>query len=493
MSIFPPHAVDFYKVSHLSQFPPGTELVYSNFTCRSDKLARVLPDFDHKTVFFGLQAACKWLLRDLWNEEFFAKPRADVLRRYQRRMDSALGAGAVPIEHIGALHDLGYLPLLIKALPEGSRVDMRVPLFTIRNTLAEFYWLTNYVETQLSAELWKAVHSATIAYEYRRLLDAYAKRTGSPAAFVPWQGHDFSARGMSGVHDAASSGAAHLLSFCGTDTVAALDFLEDHYSGEDTFIGGSVPATEHSVMCMGGEDDEVETFRRLIGTTYPGGIVSIVSDTWDFWRVLTEFTVTLKDQILARTPDAQGNAKVVFRPDSGDPVLILAGGGTGSPAAVKGAVECLWDVFGGTTTPTGHRLLDARVGLIYGDSITLDRASAILAALDEKGFASANVVFGIGSYTYQHCTRDSFGCAIKATYGQVNGDGRPLFKAPKTDTGMKNSARGLLRVEREGDRFVLHEMQSWEQEAHGELQPVFENGVLLRHESLADIRARLLG
>ena len=174
-------------------------------------------------------------------------------------------------------------------------------------------------------------------------------------------------------------------------------------------------------MCMGGLDDEIGTFRRLITELYPTGIVSIVSDTWDFWRVVTEYASLLKDTILSRPGDPMGFAKVVFRPDSGDPVKVIAGdpdAPVGSPE-YKGAVECLWDIFGGTITATGHKLLDSHVGVIYGDSITLARAAAILEALHQKGFASANIVFGIGSFTYQMCTRDNFGMAVKATAGVV--------------------------------------------------------------------------
>jgi nicotinamide phosphoribosyltransferase len=487
MKLFPLHATDFYKTGHLRQYPEGTELVYSNLTCRGDHHAKVLPDFDHRSVFFGLQGVIKWLLIEQWNREFFERPKAEVVARYQRRMDGSLGVGAVDTAHIAALHDLGYLPLLIKALPEGSRVDMRVPVMTIRNTVPEFYWLTNYVETQLSAELWKPITSATTAFEYRRLLDDYARKTGAPLDFVPWQGHDFSMRGMSGIHDATATGAAHLLSFTGTDTISAIDYLEDYY-GATGLIGGSVPATEHSVMCMGGPDGEVETFRRLICDLYPAGVISIVSDTWDFWRVLTDYAAGLKDEILAR------DGKVVFRPDSGDPVKVICGDPAAPPGtpAHKGAVECLWDVFGGIVTSMGYRILDGHVGLIYGDSITLDRASAILAGLEAKGFASCNMVFGIGSFTYQFVTRDNFGSAVKATFGVVNGDERELFKAPKTDDGTKKSACGLLRVEKEGDRFVLYERQTWDQEAGGELAEVFRDGLVLRDENLAKIRGRLI-
>lgn len=392
----------------------------------------------------------------------------------------------VDVSAMASLHDLGYLLILIKALPEGSRVGIRVPMFTIRNTRPEFYWLTNYLETQLSAEIWKMITSATTAYEYKRLLTRYAKLTGAPLEFVPWQGHDFSMRGMSGIHDATMSGAAHLTSFTGTDTISAIDYLEDYY-GATGLVGGSVPATEHSVMCMGSEQDELDTFRRLITGVYPSGIVSIVSDTWDFWQVLTEYTVRLKKEIMSR------DGRVVFRPDSGDPVKIICGdpeAETGSPA-YRGAVQCLYDVFGGAITDKGYKVLDSHVGLIYGDSITLDRASRILELLAEKGFASNNIVFGIGSYTYQRVTRDTFGSAIKATAGIVNGEFRELFKDPKTDDGVKKSARGYVRVEYENGRFILLDRQTEEEERAGLLEPVFEDGELLRHETLDTIRKRL--
>lgn len=494
MKLFAPHLTDFYKTGHIRQYPEGTELVYSNWTCRSDRWAKTLPDYDNKIVFFGLQGICQWLLQDTWDRTFFEQPEEKVMQRYARRMNGALGEGAVSVYAWRNLWKLGYLPLLIKAVPEGSRVNVRVPMWTIRNTIPEFYWLTNYVETQLSAEMWKMITSATTAYEYRRLLTQYAKTTGAPLAFVSWQGHDFSCRGMSGVQDATQSGAAHLLSFTGTDTISAIDYLEDYYHGKDTFIGGSVPATEHSVMCMGGEGGEIETFRRLICDLYPSGIVSIVSDTWDFWQVITDYALKLKPWIMERKPDANGNAKVVFRPDSGDPVRIIVGDPNAEPGspAYKGAVECLWEVFGGTETEKHFKTLDSHVGLIYGDSISLDRAERILSGLKAKGFSSANIVFGIGSYTYQYVTRDTFGTAIKATFGTVNGEDRVLFKAPKTDNGVKNSARGLLRVEREGDDFVLHEEQTWEQEGLGMLQPVFRDGSMVRMESVSEIRSRLL-
>jgi nicotinamide phosphoribosyltransferase len=305
--------------------------------------------------------------------------------------------------------------------------------------------------------------------------------------FLDWQGHDFSFRGMSGVEDAALSGAAHLLSFTGTDTIPAIDFLEQYYGADSDreLVGGSVPATEHSVMCMGLEDAERETFRRLIEDVYPKGIVSIVSDTWDFWKVLTEILPSLKREILAR------EGKVVIRPDSGDPVKIVVGdpeAKEGTPEH-KGAIRLLDEIFGSTKTKNGYKVLDPHVGLIYGDSITPDRQERILAGLAKNGYASDNVVLGIGSYNYQYVTRDVHGFAMKATFGSTRSRGdMPIYKNPKTDDGTKRSARGLLRVERENGRLVLRENVSREEENGGLLETVFEEGRVCRQQTLAEIR-----
>lgn len=510
-------AKDFYKTDHHKQYPEGTTKVYSNFTPRSARLAKMLPDFDEKVVFFGLQYFIKDFLINEWNREFFSKPKAVAVGRYKRRLDTALGPDAVDVSNIAALHDLGYLPLEIKALPEGSRVNIKVPMLSIVNTHPDFGWLPNALETVMSAELWQPATSATIAYEYKRLLTKYAEITGAPLEFVPLQGHDFSFRGMPGRVAAATSGMAHLTSFVGTDTIPAIDYLEEFYNADadKELIGCSVPATEHSVMCMGSKEGEIETFRRLINDLYPTGIVSIVSDTWDYWTVITEYLPKLKGEILARKPNALGLNKVVIRPDSGDPVRIICGYNAHeyairegkyllyvdgklsdiqlTEAEVKGTIQCMWETFGGTMTEKGYKVLDEHIGLIYGDSITLERAQAILERLEQKGFASCNIVFGIGSYTYQFNTRDTFGFAMKATYGEIDGEGREIFKDPKTDKGVKKSARGLLRVAAEGGGYKLYDQQSEDAEKTGELDTVFLNGKLVREVSLAEIRERLSG
>jgi nicotinamide phosphoribosyltransferase len=483
----PLHLTDGYKVDHRSQYPNGTTLVYANLTPRKSRMAGV----EH-VIFFGLQYAIKKYLLEDFDRYFFQQPKEAVVLRYKRRIEAYLGVGAITYDHIEALHDLGYLPLEIRALPEGTKVPMKVPMFTIHNTLPAFFWLTNYLETLLSACLWLPCTSATTAAEYRKMLEEFAQKTGSDTAFIDWQGHDFSFRGMGAVEAALLSGAAHLLSFAGTDSIPSIDLVEDYYNAnvERELVGGSVPATEHSVMCMGTQDGEIGTFRRLITEVYPKGIVSVVSDTWDFWQVLTEFMPELKEIVLAR------DGKLVIRPDSGDPVHIICGDPNAAPGTPehKGAVECLWDTFGGSLTSTGHKLLDPHIGVIYGDSITLERCRAICEGLMAKGFSTGNIVFGIGSYTYQHVTRDTFGFAMKATYGEVDGVGRAIFKEPKTDDGTKRSARGLLRVERGNDGLlVLHDNCTWEEAKGGLLEPVFKDGKLLRDVAFADVRKVVRG
>jgi nicotinamide phosphoribosyltransferase len=246
-------------------------------------------------------------------------------------------------------------------------------------------------------------------------------------------------------------------------------------------------------MSAGGKVDEFSTFKRLITEVYPEGVVSIVSDTWDFWNVLTVIAPSLKEEILARKPNAFGLAKVVFRPDSGDPVKIIVGdpdAEKNSPE-FKGAVQVLWEIFGGGHTNEGFKELNERVGLIYGDSITPERAEAILHGLAAKGFASGNIVFGIGSYTYQYNTRDTFGFAMKATWAQVNGVQRELFKNPKTDNGVKKSAKGLIRIDMVGNDFILTDQVTKDEEAGGELKTVFVNGLDSDNETLSTIRERL--
>jgi nicotinamide phosphoribosyltransferase len=325
---------------------------------------------------------------------------------------------------------------------------------------------------------------------YRRILQRYADETNPEMGdFVQWQGHDFSMRGMASVEAAAKSGAGHLLSFNGTDTVPSIQFLKRYY-GATGFVGGSVPATEHSVMCAGSQESEFDTFKRLITEVYPKGIVSIVSDTWDFWNVVQDFLPRLKPIILAR------EGKVVIRPDSGDPVNILCGDPDAPVGSVQhlGLVEALWHIFGGTTTSKGFKVLDSHIGAIYGDSITLERQKKILERLHAKNFASTNVVLGIGSYTYQYTTRDTFGWAIKATYAETNGKPVNLFKAPKTDDGTKFSAVGLPVVKKNSDGTIIfkdrQDYQSFDSPMN-DLDIVYKDGNIVQCPDLNVLKSNL--
>jgi nicotinamide phosphoribosyltransferase len=485
-------SADSYKLGHADQYPENTEFVYSNFTPRSMAHFKVPVEFKPEGIVWVGMRAFLSSFAHIWQVTFFDRPVDEVVQEFSMFCAPFCGPNGFNTARLRKLHALGYLPIKIKSLPEGSIVPMGVPAMTVINTVKGFGWLTNFIETWISAELWKTSTSATIVLTYRRILNKYVELTGGSAEFADWQIHDFSPRGMSGIQDAARTGFGHLVCSLGTDNLPAVKFAIDCYDGADTFVGGSVPATEHSVMCAGGKEAEIETFRRLL-KTYPSGVLSIVSDTWNFWKVIGPMAEMLKPEIEARTPDSQGLAKVVFRPDSGDPVKIICGDPDAEPGSpqYKGAVQCLWETFGGTRNSMGYKTLNQRVGLIYGDSITLEREGAILAQLALRGFASDNIVFGVGSYTYQYLTRDTFGFAMKATYVVINGVGQEIFKDPITDSGVKKSARGLLRVDYVNGVLKLTDQVSWDEETGGELSVVFQDGLIYSTETLKGIRARV--
>lgn len=563
---------DFYKVSHKDQYPANTEKIYSTWTPRASRVKGV----DH-VVAFGFQAFIKEYLIDYFNEMFFNRGLEEILAEYSRVIKFTLGVENPDTTHIRELHELGYLPIKIMAVPEGTLIPIRVPMLTIENTDSRFFWLTNYLETLMSCQLWQPTTSATIAFEYRKILEKYAKETVGSVDAVGFQGHDFSMRGMSSLQTAKASGAGHLLSFEGTDTIPAILYMEEFYNAniETELIGTSIPATEHSVQCSYGQEEELETYRHLIKEVYPKGFVSIVSDTWDLWSVLTKIVPELKEDIMSR------DGRVVIRPDSGNPVDIICGtalvenvdmcvknlkdlehlakdeawdyfNGKDSEDEVnfyyefngkvykahctaeytterggytdnkyyvidninvyveehdlepyeKGVIEILWEIFGGTITEKGYKQLDSHIGAIYGDAITTERCIQICERLKAKGFASTNMVYGIGSFTYQYNTRDTFGFALKTTYAVVDGVERKLFKNPITDKeAIKKSQKGLVVViksQEEGIHYIddlnLNEYDDIVANLIGDrilLQEVFLDGKLLVDDNLSSIRTRL--
>ena len=521
---------DGYKLDHRRQYPEGTQYVYSNWTPRS---CQYFPEAKEGAVVFGIQYFIKEYLMKQFQKDFFDKPKEVAVSEFKRRVDTFLGPNGVGTKHIEDLHDIGYLPIRIKALPEGTLCPIKVPALTFINTHPDFFWLTNYFETLISTTLWLPMTSATTARLYKKELIRHAQLTGfGKDVNLDFLCHDFSMRGMAGVEASVMSGMAHMTSFCGSETIPAIAALEEYYNAdaEKELIAATIPATEHSVMCAGGKEDELETFKRLITEVYPNGFVSIVSDTWDFWKVMTEYLPELKEKILAR------DGRLVIRPDSGDPVDIICGikGGVfevngnlyhikdyhklitadgyktqerladlwydieHNPDSYenciitetqrKGAYECLWETFGGTINEKGYKVLNPKVGIIYGDSITLERQKRIYERLEEKGFAATNLVLGVGSFTYQFKSRDSLGFAMKATWCQVNGEEREIFKDPKTDEGTKKSLKGLICVQGEPNKYVAIDQVSKDMESSSYLQTVFEDGKLITDWSLSEIR-----
>lgn len=481
----PMFATDGYKLDHRRQYPKGTEFVYSNWTARGSRIEGV-----DEVVFVGLQMALKKHFMESFQANFFDRDVEEVCSEYEELLGSYLGPNDIGTDHIRELHDLGYIPLEFKALPEGTKVPLRVPMLTVENTHPNFFWLTNYFETILSAELWMPMTSATTAGHVRTLLDGWATRTAGNTEGVGFQGHDFSMRGMAGYDSAVASAIGHLVFFTGTETVPVLSDIKDFYPVEG-FLAGTVPATEHSVMCAGGQEDERETFQRLLDL-YPAGILSVVSDTWDFWNVLTTHLPALKEQIMARP------GKLVVRPDSGDPADIICGVnsrlgvdklGSYTTEQQKGAIEILWDEFGGTINDLGYKVLDEHIGLIYGDAMNYDRINDICSRLEAKGFASTNVVFGIGSYNYQYQTRDTFGFAMKATNVVIEGEETAIFKDPKTDNGLKKSLKGRLSVHRDKKGLFAVDDDSNLPVGQDLLETVWKDGKFVKELTFDEIRA----
>lgn len=476
---------DFYKLAHREMYPTGTELIYSTWTPRESRVPGIT-----EVVVAGNQMFVKEWLIDFFNDNFFKRHKVDVIEEYERIVKHTLGVAEPHTKHIEDLHDLGYLPLRVRALPEGTIVPLRTPVLTVQNTDKRFFWLTNYIESLMSCELWPIYTSATLAHEYRKLLDRYALGTVGNTDFVQFQGHDFSFRGMEGLNAAAKIGVGHLLSFVGTDTVPAILAAEKYYGAdvEKELVGCSIPASEHSVQCT--YEDDMKYFTRLITEVHPTGFVSIVSDGYDLWDVVGRVLPALKDKIMAR------EGRVVIRPDSGDPVKIVCGDPEGKTKLEHdGVVESLWNLFGGTKTEKGFKVLDSHIGLIYGDAITPTRAYEICDRLSQKGFASINCVYGIGSFTYQYNTRDTFGFAMKSTNAVINGVERPIFKDPKTDSGTKKSQRGRVAVYRdEKGKIFWKDGLSLDTHCSGNLlEDIFKDGKLMKDEKLSTIRARLAG
>lgn len=574
---------DFYKPGHGPLYPEGTTRKYSNFTPRSAKLFLASKScssmYDNKVVNYGLYGTWQELV-ELWDRTFFHVAKKKAIKAVKRRFDNACGKDVISVSQIAALWDVGFLPVTVLAIEEGVRVNIGIPLWVVYNSeeYPDQYWLVNYLETITSSYNWKSICNATIAFEYRRVCELWAAKTCDNKDHVKYQGHDFSFRGMPGPEDAARSGSAHLPSFVGTDTIPAIDYVEKYYNADSDKeqVGSSVTATEHAVATANiltrlkhklaklaannvaithALIDELKTecereyILEIITVKVKSGIISLVCDSFDFWAIIARVLPSLRKEIEARIKNEFGLAKVVVRPDSGNPVLVITGykmagayvdltaftnalynkgtdevlrgevvrigdvyheiqnrmasgfveatdylGAVIPEVEVRGAIECLWDSFGGHVNSKGYKVLNEYIGLIYGDSITVERAEQIFARLAEKGFASSNVVLGIGSYTYQYSTRDTFGMAMKATACEVQNELIELYKDPKTASS-KKSAKGFLRVVRVGNDYVLQQEidMDWGdlETGSGELKPLWKNNHFQRHVFLSSVRNQI--
>lgn len=479
--------LDFYKTTHNEQYPDGLTKIVSYYTPRMSRLDQV-----DTLVHFGLQGFIKEYLIEGFNNYFFKLTKDQVLAQYKRLINHTLGQGIVDYQKIEALHDLGYLPIAIKSLPEGTQVPVKVPMFEITNTHDSFAWLVNTLETALSCSLWHTQLSANVGYTYREIVNRYYDISVEDHVPRSRALGDFSMRGQESCESAIKSSAGFCLSFLNTATVPTIIYLEDYYNCDCTKepVAFGAISTEHSVMNSNYavDGDEITMIKRLLNDIYPKNGFSMVSDSYDYWNLIDNILPQCKEDILKH------DGYIGIRGDSGDPVQITTE-----------TVERLWAKFGGSINEKGYKVLDTHIKVIYGDSITPQRAEAIYKILVEKGFACNNVLLGVGSFSMQCIedgdtlkpfTRDTFGIAIKATYCEVNGQAIPIFKDPKTDTGhFKKSQKGMCAVIKnaEGELDYMDGLDSHSiQHIEGNLlELVFENGSMVKEQTLLGIRQNL--
>lgn len=487
---------DFYKAVHAEMINPKMTKSVSYYTPRMSRIKR----WD-KVVMFGLQMFCKTWLIDYFNDNFFNLDEEEVINEYKRVMDNTLGREIYSIDKIRNLHKLGYLPVEIFALPEGTKCPMRVPMFEISNTHPDFAWLPQALESLISAEMWYPMITATVGNTYREIVNKYYDLTCDDKTLRSRALGNFDFRGDMGVDAALKAASGWSLSFVNSATVPAVPFLERMYNCDCTkedVVYGAV-STEHFVMCSNYavDGDEITFLKRLLTELYPNTSFSCVLDSYDYWNIIDNVLPQIHEEIMNH------NGCMLMRGDSGDCVEV-----------VTQTVFKLWDQFGGIINNKGYKVLDPHVKALYGDSITIQRAEEIYKILMNNGFAASNVSLGVGSFS-MHCieedgvlkpfTRDTFSSCIKACYAEINYSdttkiGYCIFKDPKTDrdtgTGFKKSHRGCCVVLK-GEDGELSCSDGWSYElSHNSnsgnlLELIFRNGKMTKEESLNDIRQRL--
>lgn len=486
MNVNPMLLIDFYKAVHAEMLPKKITKSVSYFTPRMSRV-----NMWDSVVHFGLQGFCKKYLIEYFNDNFFNRPFDEVIAGYRRVMDATLGKDAYKIDKIEKLHKLGYLPIEIVSLPEGTRVPMHCPMFGITNTHKDFAWLPQSLESLISAESWHPMLAATVGATYREIVNHYYNLTCEDDVPRAKALGAFDFRGEECTESAIKAGAGWCLSFLNTATVPTIPYLEQYYNCDCTKepVAFGSPSTEHSVMCsnFAVDGDEITLLRRLLTEIYPNTSFSAVLDSYDYWNVIENILPQLKKEIL------EHNGCMLMRGDSGDCVEV-----------VTKTVFKLWDIFGGKVNSKGYKVLDPHVKAIYGDSITIQRCKQIYEILMEKGFACSNVALGVGSFSFQCVeedgilkpfTRDTFSSCIKATYCEIDDKPFPIFKNPK-DGGFKKSQKGCCVVTRAAnDKLIYVDGRTWDeaQVSGGDcdanlLQTVFKDGKMVKEQSLSDIR-----
>ena len=484
-NINPMLLIDFYKAVHAEMLPTKITKSVSYFTPRMSRVRMW-----NKVVMFGLQGFVKTYLIDYFNERFFERPIDEVISEYERIMDASLGKGVYGLQKIKDLHTLGYLPIEIWALPEGTKVPMHVPMFCITNTHDDFAWLPQALESLISAEAWHPMLAATVGSTYRDFVNKFYDETCDDSVSRNKALGSFDFRGEECTDSAIKAAAGWCLSFVNTATVPVIPYLEKLYNCDCTkeSVAFGSPSTEHAVMCSNYavDGDEVTLLKRLLTEIYPDTSFSAVLDSYDYWNVIDNVLPQIKPEIMMH------NGCMLMRGDSGDCIEV-----------VTKTVFKLWDEFGGTINSKGYKVLDPHVKAIYGDSITIQRCERIYEILKDNGFAASNVALGVGSFSFQCVeedgilkpfTRDTFSSCIKATYCEIDHKPYPIFKNPK-EGGFKKSQKGCCLVyKNDNGELCYKDEYTWKEvscNSKQELKAIFRNSELLIDDSLANIRNRL--
>lgn len=449
---------DSYKVSMFKQYPAGTTGVYSYIESRGGR-------YD-ETVFFGLQAFIKEYLLDPITQ-------ADI-----DIADEVLTAHGEPFnregwEYILRVHN-GYLPVVIKAVPEGTVVPVKNVLATIENTDPECFWLTTWLETSLLRAIWYPTTVSTQSKSIKKVILEALEKTGDPTT-IDFKLHDFGARGVSSLESAGLGGASHLVNFMGTDTISGILFAREYYNSG--IAGFSIPAAEHSTITSWGRENEVKAYDNMLTQfAKPGSILAVVSDSYDIFNAASKlWGEELKQKVI------DSGATVVIRPDSGDPDVVC-----------RKLVGILGEKFGYTINAKGFKVLN-NVRLIQGDGINEHTVRMILGSFAAYGWSADNIAFGMGGALLQIVDRDTQKFAMKCSSALVNGTWVDVQKDPITDIGKKSKA-GRVTLWESGGEFIssVTRPNSWTDRGTSwaeALVEVYRDGKLTREISFDEVRA----